>query len=98
MSDKQKEKIENRIRSLDELKGVAVEVEGNTIHISHGKKRGVQWVLKWIDGTHYAGYFVNDDGSDSKGVVSIYSSLDAIYFVSAYLALDGIRAGRRNHT
>ena len=93
MSDKQK--IENRILSLNELEGVTVKVEGNTIHISHGKKHGVEWVLRWIEGDHYAGYFVNADGSDSKGVVSIHSALDAIHFVSAYVALDSSRARQK---
>lgn len=93
MPDKQK--IENRIRSLNELDGVTVVVEGNTIHIDHDKKHGVEWVLRWIESDHYAGYFVNADSTESKGVVSIYSALDSIDFVSAYVALDRIRARQR---
>jgi hypothetical protein len=96
MSDKQK--IENRIRSLNELEGVTVVVEGNTIRISHDKKHGVEWVLRWIEGDHYAGYFVNTDTPErleSKGVVSIHSALDSIDFVSAYVALDRIRARQK---
>jgi hypothetical protein len=93
MSDKQR--IENRIRSLTELDGVMVEVVGNTIHINHGKEHGINWRLEWIGGDHYAGHFVNPDKSESKGVVSIYSALGAIQFVSAYLALDDIRARQK---
>jgi hypothetical protein len=93
MSDKQK--IENRIKSLNELDGVTVDVEGNTIHINHSKEHGIKWRLQWIGDDHYTGYFVNPDASESKGVVSIYSALDAIHFVSAYVALDDIRARQR---
>ncbi|KWB64165.1 hypothetical protein WL38_20330 [Burkholderia ubonensis] len=90
------EKLVNRIRSLQELDDVSVEVseELGQIEVSHRRHHVADFKLRWLDGNHYAGYFVDGDGYESQAIVSLWTSMDAVKFVVLYSTLVELRAKR----
>ena len=89
--------ITNRLKSLEELPGVSVEITGSTngtIRIIHTNHHAPEFLFKWLT-DHFVGYFIDGDGKQSQAVVSLYSPLAAIQFVSAYVMLNEIRANQR---
>lgn len=90
------EKLVNHIRSLEELGDVTVEVSDDLGHIqvSHRRHHVADFKFKWLDGKHYAGYFVDGDGRASQAIVSLRTSMDAIKFVVLYSTLVEISAKR----
>lgn len=92
-----KRKIISRLQALEELHEVSVNVSGSangTIRISHKRHHGPEFIFRWHV-NHFVGYFVDGDGKQSQAVVSIYTPMAAIQFVSAYVMLNEIRANQR---
>ena len=91
------QKITNRLKSLEEIDGISVEFSGSTngtIRIKHQKHHGPEFMFRWsVD--HFVGYFIDSNGSQSQAVISIYTPMDAIRFVSAYATLNDIRANQK---
>ena len=91
------QKITNRLQSLEELPGVSVEVSGSangTIRITHKKHHAPEFLFRWSS-DHFVGYFIDGGGNQSQAVVSLYTPLDAIQFVSAYVTLNEIRSNQK---
>src|SRR6266849_511557 len=94
--------IKTRLKSLEEIDGISVEVSGDsdrTICIKHEKVHAPEFRFRW-NTDHFVGYFV--DGKKkrtnqgmggkkkrrrSQAVVSLYNGMDAIRFVTAYAIL-----------
>ena len=90
--------IANHLKSLEELNGVSVEVSGSTngtIRITHTKHHAPEFLFRWLS-DHFIGYFIDSDGKQSQAVVSLYTPMAAIQFVSAYVMLNEIRANQRS--
>ena len=90
------DKLVNRIRSLEELDDVAVEIssERRLIQVTHSLRHVADFKFKWLDGKHYAGYFVDEGGTESQAIVSLRTPMDAIKFVVLYSTLVELRAIR----
>lgn len=94
---KAKKSILNRIKTLKDIEGVTVlESTEKRIEIRHSKLHGLNINIEVVDNDHYVVYLV-DAGGKKKGLAfaSIWSRIDAIKFVSAYLTLNDIRARRQ---
>ncbi|HET8760249.1 MAG TPA: hypothetical protein VFN94_04225 [Nitrospiria bacterium] len=90
--------IVNRLKSLEELDGISVEVSGSTsgtVRVIHKKHHAPEFLFRWYS-DHFVGYFIDSDGKQSQAVVSLYSPMDAIRFVSAYATLNDIRANQKS--
>ena len=93
-----KQKISNRLQSLDELEWISVEVTGGTngtIRITHERHHAPEFMFRWSS-DHFLGYFIDGDGCQSQAVVSLRTSMDAIRFVAAYSILNEIRANQKS--
>jgi hypothetical protein len=51
-------------------------------------------LFRWTP-DHFVGYFIDGNGNQSQAVVSLYTPLAAIQFVSAYVMLNEIRANQK---
>ena len=83
------------LRDVD-LVEVTVGSKKGTVNIRCDRERSLDFKFYRLD-DHFAGYFTDCDGAMSQAVISLWSPLDAIHFVTAYSLLVGLRAGRRNH-
>jgi len=91
-------KIIEKLKTLEELDGVSVDVTGSTkgtVHVSHAKHHAPEFIFRWSS-DHFVGYFSDSDGKQSQAVVSLYSPLAAVQFVSAYVILNDIRANQKS--
>ena len=90
------QKIKNRLRSIEELDGVTVEVSEDlgTIRISHKRHHVADFRFKWVDKDHYVGYFVDAHGAESQAIVSLWSPIEAVKFIVLYTTLVELRARR----
>lgn len=91
------QQITNRLKFLDELPDVSVDVTGSTsgtIRITHTRHHAPEFSFRWIT-DHFVGYFIDGAGNQSQAVVSLYTPLAAIQFVSAYVMLNEIRANQK---
>ena len=90
------DKIRNRIYSLNELDDVTVDCTNRygQISISHRLHHAADFKLKWVDGNHYVGYFVDANGNESQAIVSLWSAMDAIKFIVLYSSLIELKARR----
>lgn len=89
--------ITNRLKSLEELNEVSVEVSGSTngtVRITHKKHHAPEFLFRWSS-DHFVGYFIDGEGKQSQAVVSLYTPMSAIQFVSAYVMLNEIRANQK---
>lgn len=89
--------ITTHLQSLEELPDVSVEVTGSTsgtIRITHTKHHAPEFLFRWSS-DHFVGYFIDGDGKQSQAVVSLYTPLAAVQFVSAYVMLNEIRANQK---
>ena len=95
---KRQTQIINRLKSLRDIPGVTVEEseEGGTIRIDYPTEHSLGFKLVWLD-KHYIGYFTDNEGKDSQAVISLWKSLDAIYFATAYSLLIELRAKRKGY-
>ena len=92
-----KKKIINRLKSLEELDGVAVtlsERDQGTVYVRHKKEHALEFRFHWSS-DHFIGHFIDANEQESQAVVSLKTPMDAIHFVSAYDTLDRIRARQR---
>lgn len=90
------EKIKNRLKSLNELEDVSVDIseEFGQVSISHRLHHAADFKFKWVDGSHYVGYFIDASSNESQAIVSLWSSMEAVKFVSLYSTLVELRAKR----
>lgn len=90
------EKIKNRLKSLNELEDVSVEVsdELGQISVTHRLHHAADFLFKWVDGNHYVGYFVDGSENRSQAIVSIWTPMEAVKFVMLYVNLTELRAKR----
>ncbi len=90
------EKLKSRLRSLQDLDGVSVDVSEDlgTIDISHELHHVADFKFKWVDGNHYVGYFIDSDGNQSQAIVSIWVPIEAVKFMVLYTSLIELRAKR----
>lgn len=90
------EKIVNRLKSLNELDDVNVEVTGELgqVFISHRLHHAADFKFRWIDGNHFVGYFVNAQDVESQAIVSLWSAMEAVKFIVLYSTLVELRARR----
>lgn len=89
-------KIVNRLKTLEDVEGVEVTIsdEKKTIYVNFHTERSLDFKFVWsID--HFIGYFTDSKGNESQAVISIWSPIEAIHFVTAYSLLVELRAGRR---
>jgi len=47
-----------------------------TLLLEHDNKHAVRFKLRWKESTHYLGYLVNFDGTESQAVVALYNAWD----------------------
>lgn len=90
------EKMVNRIKSLNEIDDVTVSVTDGLgqISISCRLHHVADFKFKWVDGNHFAGYFVGVRGQKSQAIVSLWSAMDAVKFIVLYSTLIDLRARR----
>lgn len=90
----EKKKIVNRLKSLEDIEGVTVEVsdEQKTVKVRHKRYHSLDFTFRWLDKNHFAGYFVDGEGNQSQAVISLWTALDAIHFSTAYYLLVELRA------
>lgn len=91
------QKITARLKSLEELNEVSVEVSGSTngtIRITHVKHHVPDFLFRWHE-DHFIGYFIDGDGKQSQAIISLYTPMAAIQFVSAFVMLNEIRANQK---
>lgn len=92
-----KKTIINRLKSMGDIEHISVKVSttaNGTVRIQHGKHHGMDFIFRWYT-DHFVGALVYG-GEESPALVSLYTPLDAIEFVSAYMALNRIRARQRS--
>jgi hypothetical protein len=89
-------KILNRLKSLDDIEGVSVELsdEQKSLTIRYKTERSLDFYFKWVDENHFVGYFEDNEGEISQAVISLWTPMDAIHFSGAYSLLIQLRAGR----
>lgn len=89
-------KIANRLRSVEELDDVTVEVTDGLgqIMIEHRLHHVADFAFKWVDDNHYVGYFVAADGDHSQAIVSLWTPMEAVKFIVLYGTLVELRAKR----
>ncbi len=89
-------KIKNRFKSLEELDGVSVDITDGfgQILVSHKKHHVADFQFKWVDESHYVGYFIDAHDNKSQAIVSLWSAMDAIKFMVLYSTLIDLRAMR----
>lgn len=90
------QKLVNRLRSLNELDDVTVEVSHSfgQITISHRLHHVADFAFEWIDDNHYVGYFVDAGGGQSQAIVSLWTAMDTVKFATLYWTLVELRAKR----
>ena len=90
------EKMVNRLKSLNELDDVTVDVteELGQISISHRLHHAADFKFKWVDGNHFVGYFVDANGVESQAIVSLWSAMEAVKFIVLYSTLIELKARR----
>ena len=90
------EKMVNRLKSLNELDDVTVTVtdELGQILISHRLHHAADFKFKWVDGSHFVGYFVDAQGAESQAIVSLWSAMEAVKFIVLYSTLVELKARR----
>ena len=68
--------------------------------VGHNLEKGLramvlpEFLFRWYT-DHFVGYFIDSDGKQSQAVVSLYTPMDAIRFVSAYAILNDLRAHKK---
>lgn len=89
-------KIVNRLKSLQDIDHVSVSESsgGGTIRVEHQKHHGLDFVFKWAT-DHFIGYFIDSAGNQSQAVISLYTTIQATNFVTAYGLLAEMRANQR---
>lgn len=93
-----KESITKQLQALEEIPGVTVQVSGytqGTIRVIHTKHHAPEFIFKWSN-EHFVGYFIDGNDAQSQAVVSLYTALDAVKFISAYAMLNEIRANQKS--
>jgi hypothetical protein len=65
------------------------------VFISHRLHHVADFKLKWIDGNHYVGYFVDGNGKESQAIVSLWSAMEEIKFIVLYSTLIKLKAKRQ---
>lgn len=90
------EKLIQRLKSLKDLDGVVIEVspDQGTLHIRHDLHHAADFKFKWVDGTHYVGYFVDAKDNESQAIVSLWEPLEAVKFIALYMTLVELKARR----
>ncbi len=90
------QKLKNRINSLNELDDFTVESteELGQVFISRCKHHVADFRLKWVDGSHYVGYFVDSDGKESQAIISLWTAMEAVKFTALYSSIVELRAKR----
>ena len=87
--------IATTLETLVEVDGVEVTVsqERKTIYLEYGTVRSLDFKFVWsVD--HFIGYFIDSEGNHSQAVISLWSVLEAVNFVTSYCLLIKLRAGR----
>ena len=89
-------RIVNRLKTLEDIEGVSVEVsdEKKTIYMNFESVRSLDFKFVWSN-DHFIGYFTDEEGNKSQAVISLWEPIEAIHFVTAYSLLTDLRAGRR---
>ena len=90
-------KIRSRLKSLEEIEGIEVKISGSskgTIRIIHKRHHAPEFLFHWVS-DHFIGYFIDGNNQQSQAVVSLYTPMDAIRFVSAYSILNDLRANQK---
>jgi hypothetical protein len=66
-------KIINRLKSLKDIDGVSVDIseEEKTVKVKHERYHSLNFTFRWLDGNHFAGYFVDGEGNQSQAVISL---------------------------
>jgi hypothetical protein len=90
-----KEMILNRLKSLRDIDRVKVNVgKGNsTIYIKFETEKSLDFKFIWQE-DHFIGYFLDSTGTQSQAVISLWTRLDAVHFVTAYSLLIDLRSMR----
>jgi len=90
------EKLKTRLKSLNDLDGVSVEVTEDlgTIDIYHKLHHVADFKFKWVDGNHYVGYFIDSDQNKSQAIVSLWEPIEAVKFMALYTTLIDLKAKR----
>ena len=91
-----KKKIINRLLSLGDSDGIKVDTTNDSfITISHARFHSADFRLRWVDGDHYACYFIDgNNGECSQAIMSIWTPMDAIKFAAMYTMMIELRARR----
>jgi hypothetical protein len=91
-----KDMIAKKFNKLGAIPGVTIDIadSGKTVHILNKLKHAPDYIFKWIDGTHFVGYFINKNGQKSQAIYSIWDSPDALKFKQLYTYQIELRAKR----
>ena len=89
-------KIINRLSTLDDIEGVTVDISDDkkSLTVRYKSQRSLDFYFKWIDKSHFVGYFEDENEKLSHAVISLWEPMDAINFSSAYLLMIQLRAKR----
>jgi len=95
-----KTKIIDRLKDLEELDGVTVDVTGHkeqTVAINHSRHHVPDYKFTWVTGDHFVGYIVDADAAvkNTQALVTLRTSLDAVLFASSYVLNLNICARQR---
>ncbi|MDO3377110.1 hypothetical protein [Geoalkalibacter halelectricus] len=87
--------IVDKLEVLDEIEGVELNIsqEKKTIYLKYNTVRSLDFKFVWSE-DHFIGYFIDREGIQSQAVVSLWSALEAVNFVTSYSLLLELRAGR----
>lgn len=91
-----KDLITRNFRKLGNISGVTVEINdsGKTVRILNNLEHAPDYIFKWIEGSHFVGYFINGKGQKSQAIYSIWDSLDVSKFRQLYNYQIDLRARR----
>lgn len=91
-----KKKIATRLNALQEIADVSVsrtESDGE-ITVMHRRHHVAKFLFKWVDDTHYVGYFFDGKMNKSQAIVSLWTPMEAVKFMVLYSSLVELAAKR----
>lgn len=66
-----------------------------TVYIECRTERSLDFKFKWLNDDHFTGYFIDNTGTESQAVISIWNDKEAYEFARAYKTLVELRASRQ---
>ncbi len=93
MSEYMRSKIVGVLKTL-EGDGIDVDDKEKTVYIECRTERSLDFKFRWLN-DHFTGYFIDNTGTESQAVISLWNDKEAYEFARAYRALVELRASRQ---